>query len=63
MSIQNSDAVVINGGSIWGITLLDLNCSIRFINPNDIGSPTGPVRNLYVNNGLVVPVGVNKYAP
>lgn len=63
MSTQNSDAVVINGGSIWGITLLDLNCSIHFINPNDIGSSTGPVRNLYVGNGLVVPVGVNKYAP
>jgi len=63
MGVQNSNAVSITGGIVFGLTQLDLGCPIRFINDGvyDLGSPTGAVRNLYIRHGLVVPCGVNKY--
>ena len=65
MGVQYSNAVNITGGTIWGITQLDLNTPIHFIQDGvfDIGSPSGAVRHLYVRHGLVVPVGLNKYVP
>ena len=63
MGVQNSNAVAIGGGTIFGISQLDIATPIYFMNDGvyDIGSPSGAVRNLFIRHGLVLPVGVNKY--
>lgn len=63
MSVQNANGVVITGGTVWGVTLMDLNCSIRFFTAGyDIGHNGTRVRNIYIGGGLCIPVGVDKFA-
>ena len=64
MSVQNGNAVNITGGSIWGVSLMDLQTSIRFMSGDayDIGQNAGRVRRLYVGSALCLPVGVDKFA-
>lgn len=63
MGVQNSNTVDIRGGAIWGITLLDLNCSIRFFAPTyDIGQNVTRIRNVYIGGALCIPVGADKFA-
>ena len=63
MSIQNAPSVAITGGSILGITAFSLSTGISFDTDGsrNIGSNTIRPGNIYVRNGLVIPVGTDKW--
>jgi hypothetical protein len=64
MSTQNHNAVNIQGGAVWGITLLDINTSIRSMahDVHDIGQNAGRFRRAYFASALCIPVGQDKFA-
>lgn len=64
MGIQNANAVAITGGTLAGITGMQLNSSLTFQSDNafDVGEFAKQVRKGYFKDALVVPVGVDKYA-
>jgi len=63
MSLQNAPTVAITGGSIVGLGTLVLNCDLAFqIDGNkNIGSDAARPNTVYIRNGLVIPVGVDKW--
>ena len=63
MSIQNSNAVAISAGVITGLTQLQLSCGLTFSADNsfDIGAFAQQARKGYFKDGLVLPVGVDKF--
>jgi len=64
MGVQNSNTVVISGGTVANLSGLSLSCSIVF-NANaayDLGSNGAKVRRGYFADALVLPVGVDKFA-
>ena len=65
MASQNSNAVAITGGSISGLTTFDLANHLTFLTDvvTDLGSATKGARYVYINGGLKVPVGTDKYVP
>lgn len=64
MGTQNSNAVAITGGTIVGLTQLDMSGSITFAADQayNIGTLLKKVKKAYIGEALVVPVGVDKYA-
>lgn len=65
MSIQNDNAVNITGGVISGISSFSLSADIAFSSDGtrNIGSSTVRPNNVFVRNGLVIPVGADKWVP
>lgn len=63
ISVQNANAVNITGGSATGITGLGMQGDISFNvdGANKIGTNTNRPGVVYVRNGLVVPVGTDKW--
>lgn len=64
MGVQNSDAIAVTGGTISGLTQLDLTTGITFLNDAayDLGTFAKQVRKGYFKDALVLPVGTDKYA-
>jgi hypothetical protein len=64
MGVQNSNAIAVTGGTITGLTQLDLSGSITFFADAsyDLGTFTKQVRKGYFKDAIVLPVGVDKYA-
>ena len=65
MSTQNANAVAITGGTIAGLTALAISCDLL---PNAdgvrvLGSAALMFKGAYFKDYLVVPVGVDKWAP
>lgn len=63
MSIQNANAVNIIGGTIIGLGTFALSCDIAFQTDGNrnIGSDAARPNNVYIRNGLVIPVGTDKW--
>jgi len=63
LSIQNSNAVNITGGSLTGITGLAMTGDISFTadNASKIGTNVNRPSTIYIRSGLVIPVGVDKF--
>ena len=63
MALQNAVSVAITGGVISGITALSLSGPITFAADGTLNIGTNAMRpgNIYIRNGLVVPVGTDKY--
>jgi hypothetical protein len=63
MSSQNANAVAITGGSISGLTALGISGDITFAADGSSKIGTAALRPsiLYLRNGLVLPVGVDKF--
>ena len=64
MGVQNSNAIAVTGGTITGLTQLDMSGSITFAADAsyDLGTFLKQVRKGYFKDALVLPVGVNKFA-
>jgi hypothetical protein len=64
MSTQNAIAVAITGGTIVGISSLQMAGNISFDadGTRNIGSSAIRPNAIYVRNALVIPVGANKWA-
>ena len=70
LGLQNANAVAITGGAIqntglWNVTQLDIACTIYPMADAaySLGHPTLRWHHVYIRNGLVIPVGANKYVP
>jgi hypothetical protein len=63
MSIQNAVSVAITGGAVTGLSSFSLSTGIIFDadGTRNIGSANIRPGNVYVRNGLVIPVGVDKW--
>lgn len=65
MAAQNSNAVAITGGSVIGLTTLQLGSDLT-MNADDtrsIGTNASRPKYIYVRSGFVLPVGVDKWVP
>lgn len=64
MGVQNSNAIAVTGGTLTGITQLDMNSSITWQTDNsfDLGTFAKQTRKGYFKDAIVLPVGVDKYA-
>lgn len=64
MGVQNSNAIAVTGGTLAGITSLDMSGNITFLTDLafNIGTLLKRVKKAYIGEALVVPVGVDKYA-
>jgi hypothetical protein len=63
ISVQNANAVAITGGSATGITALGMTGDISFNidGANKIGANGNRPSVIYLRNGLVIPVGTDKW--
>jgi len=63
MSLQNANTVAITGGSIVNLNSFSLACDILFTTDGsrNIGSSAVRPNNIYIRNGLVIPVGTDKW--
>lgn len=63
LGIQASNAVAITGGTITGLSQLDVSTSITFAADAtyDVGTNAKKARKVYISDALVLPVGVDKY--
>lgn len=63
MSLQNAISVAITGGTLQGISFMSLSCSLGFDSDatRNIGSANARPNIIFVRNGLVIPVGANKW--
>lgn len=64
MGTQNSNAIAVTGGTISGLTQLDLSSSITFAADAtySLGTFAKQADKGYFKNALVLPVGVDKFA-
>lgn len=64
MGVQNSNAISVTGGTITGLTQLDMSAGITWLNDAayDLGTFAKQTRKGYFKDALVIPVGVDKYA-
>jgi len=64
MGVQNSNAIAVTGGTITGLTQLDMSASITFATDAtyDLATFAKQVRKGYFKDALVLPVGVDKFA-
>jgi len=65
MAFQNASAVAITGGTLAGITSLSLSGHLIFASDGsyNIGTPTVRVGTVHIKEGLMIPVGTNKWVP
>jgi len=63
MSTQNANGVAITGGSIIGLGTFTVNCDITFQSDGtkNIGTDATRAGTIYIRNGLVIPVGIDKW--
>ncbi len=63
ISTQNSNAVAITGGTITGLTQLELAAALTFDadGTRNIGTNAKKAKNIYIKDGLVIPVGTDKW--
>lgn len=62
MAFQSASAVAVTGGSITGVSVtLAGNLLFDADGTRNIGSNAAKANNVYVKNGLVIPVGANKW--
>ena len=63
MSLQNSNAVAITAGTIAGLTTFTFNCHLvpDGDGTRNLGSDALKMKNVYIDAGLVIPVGVDKW--
>lgn len=63
MSVQNANSVEITGGSIVALNSFNLSCDLLFSSDGtrNVGSNTVRPNNIFVRNGLVIPVGADKW--
>ncbi len=64
MAFQNSNAIAVTGGTLAGITSCQLAGDLTFDGDGTrkVGSNANKVNVAYVKNGLVIPVGTDKWA-
>lgn len=64
LGVQSSNSIAVTGGTLSGITGLQMSGHITFLADAqyNIGTRINAVNRLYVHGALVAPVGVNKYA-
>lgn len=64
VGVQASNAIAVTGGTITGLTQLDMNSSITWQVDNsfDLGTFAKQTRKGYFKDALVLPSGVDKYA-
>lgn len=64
LGVQNSNAVAITGGTITGLTQLDLSAGLTWAADAsyDLGTFAKQTRKGYFKDALVLPVGTDKYA-
>lgn len=64
LGLQNSNAIAVTGGTITGLTQLDLNVGLTFATDAtyDLATFAKQVRKGYFKDALVIPVGTDKYA-
>jgi len=64
MGVQNSNAIAVTGGTVSGLTQLDVTGPITFSADAswDLGTFAKQARKGYFKDALVLPVGVDKYA-
>jgi hypothetical protein len=65
MAFQDSNLVSITGGSISGLSTLQLNNDLTTNADNTVSLGTGPFRlkYVYIRSGIAIPVGVDKWIP
>jgi hypothetical protein len=65
MAAQNNTAVSITGGSISGLSTLQLGSDLTVSADDTRSLGTGPARlkYVYIRSGLAIPVGVDKWIP
>jgi len=63
MAVQNASAVAITGGTLSGITALTLstNLALDADGTRSIASNANKANNVYIKNGLLIPVGADKW--
>ncbi len=63
MAFQNSNAVAISAGTIAGITTFTFNCDLipDGDETRNLGSDAKKIKKAYIGEGLVIPVGVDKW--
>jgi hypothetical protein len=63
MALQNANGVAIVGGSISGLATLSISSDITFATDGNknIGSDASRPGTIYIRNGLVIPVGVDRW--
>lgn len=64
MGVQNSNAIAVTGGTVTGLTQLDMSASITWAADAsyDLGTFAKQTRKGYFKDAIVLPVGVDKYA-
>jgi hypothetical protein len=64
MGTQNSNAIAVTGGTLTGITQLDMSGGITFAADGTygVGTLAKQADKGYFKNALILPVGVDKYA-
>lgn len=64
LGVQNSNAIGVTGGTITGLTQLDLSTSLTFTTDStyDLATFAKQVRKGYFKDAIVLPVGVDKFA-
>jgi len=63
IATQNASAIAITGGTLTGISSITLSCNLLFDadGTRNLGSNTAKANAVYIKNGLVIPVGTDKY--
>jgi len=62
MAVQNANAVAITGGSLSGVSVtLAGHLLFDADGTRNVGSNAQKANNVYIKNGLVIPVGVDKW--
>lgn len=64
MSVQNATAIAVTGGTVAGLTQLDMSGGITWATDAtyDLGTFAKQTRKGYFKDALVIPVGTDKYA-
>ncbi len=63
MAFQASNSVAITGGTIAGVTTFTFNCDLvpDGDETRNLGSNAKKIKKAYIGEGLVIPVGVDKW--
>ena len=63
MAFQNSNAITVTAGTIVGITTFTFNCDLipDGDETRNLGSDAKKIKKAYIGEGLVIPVGVDKW--
>lgn len=65
MAFQNSNAVAVTGGTVSGLTTLQLGSDLT-VSADDvrsIGTDAARIKHVFIKSGIAIPVGANKWIP